>query len=363
MIPRHPRSNRTRWLGAALILLLALSVGAGMQARALAAGTQVKRVGLITPASRTNHGWDQQAVDNITQVGKELGIQVEIADNAGYQDITPILRDMANNKDDLILCHASGYQTVCPPFAHRQHVRVSVIENPKAVTPGLISDVETQAQEVAYLAGVLAGQMTRSGTVGVVASAEPPTWNYMTVGFAEGLKASKPDAKFLYSTIASSGDPYSDSAGAKRVTEQELAAGADIIFGMGDGASFGMLQAVDEHDAKLGPNGDKAWFIDVIGDKRSIDTHHVLLTSVLFDYTNTYKQMIADIEDGTFGKVYTLDVKNGGVHLLDLPPEVPASARAAVDQARQEIIAGKIKVSAISDPAKMHARIKALFPQ
>ncbi len=78
---------------------------------------------------------------------------------------------------------------------------VAVIENPDAVSPGLVSDIETQAQEVAYLAGVLAGKETKSGTVGIVVSGEPPTWNYMTVGFAEGLKAANADAKLLYSVI------------------------------------------------------------------------------------------------------------------------------------------------------------------
>ena len=57
----------------------------------------------------------------------------------------------------------------------------------------------------------------------------------MTVGFAEGLKAvQRQRASLLYSVIGE--DAYDDSAGAKRVTEQQLAAGADIIFGMGDGA-------------------------------------------------------------------------------------------------------------------------------
>ena len=129
-----------------------------------------------------------------------------------------------------------------------------MIENPKAVEPELVSDIETQAQEVAYLAGVLAGQMTKTGRSAIVVSGEPPTWNYMTVGFAEGLKATNGSAKLLYSVIGEAA--YDDSAGAKRVTEQQLAAGADIIFGMGDGASFGMIEAIrdfnKDHDGRAG---------------------------------------------------------------------------------------------------------------
>ncbi len=65
----------------------------------------------------------------------------------------------------LIICHASGYQTTCPKFAEQENVPVAVIENPTAVTPGLVSDIETQAQEVAYLAGVAAGKMSKDEVI------------------------------------------------------------------------------------------------------------------------------------------------------------------------------------------------------
>lgn len=322
------------------------------------AGVAIEQIAVVTPASRTNQGWDQQAADAVEAVAKEAGIQATVAENAGYEDITPVLKDLASNGAGLIICHASGYQTVCPEFAAESNVPVAVIENPAAVKPMLVSDIETQAQEVAYLAGVLAGKVTKTGTVGIVVSGEPPTWNYMTVGFAEGLKAAKPDAKLLYSVIGEAA--YDDAAGAKRVTEQQLAANADVIFGMGDGASFGMIQAIEEHNAQ--PDAQKAWFIDVIGDKKA-EHGDVLLSSVLFDYSGIYKEMINDLKAGTFGKVYTMDVKNGGVRLLDLPEDVGQDVKDAVDEAQKAIVDGTIKVDAISDAEAMKAKLAELFPQ
>ncbi len=343
------------------LLFAALSAGAIRSAVAQegtpGAGEKVTKVAIITPASRTNLGWDQQAVDSMEAVGKKLGFEVLIIENAGYGDITPALKDLKDEGAQLIICHASGYQTVCPTFAQQEGVKVGVIENKDAVTPNLISDIETQAQEVAYLAAVAAGKLTKTGTVAIVTSGEPPTWNYMTVGFAEGLKASNPNAKLIYSVITGSDDPYSDAAGAKRVTEQALANGADIVFGMGDGASFGMIEAIREHNEANPDN--KAWFIDVIGDK-SKDYSDILLTSVLFDYTGIYEEMIKDIEAGTFGKVYTMDVKNGGVRLLDLPDWVPQEVKDAVAAAQKDIVEGKINVSAIGDAEGMKAKLKEL---
>ena len=379
MMTRCVRRQRRRSLvslysfGAALAMLLAVA----LPSLAVAQDDPIDKVAIVVPASRTNGGWDQQGVDNLIAVAEARGLDYEVAEEAGYDDITPILQDLADNGADLIICHASGYQTVCPEFAVQSGVRVAVIENPDAVEPDLIADIETQAQDAAYLAGVLAGQETRTGTVGVVVSGEPPTWNFMTVGFAEGLKATRPDARLIYSVIGEAA--YDDAANAKRVTDSTLAAGADIIFGMGDGASFGKIQAIREFNAAQPPDRH-ARFIDVIGDKSTTDAREILLTSVLFDYTGVYNQMLDNAGAGTFGQVYTMTLANGGVRLLDLPlgggtaspaaavPGTPAATPAAgtvqgaVAAAQQDIIAGRINVSVIGDPAGVRQRLSELFP-
>lgn len=341
-----------------LIAVVALIIGFGISnlAPVIAQDDAVETAAVITPASRTNLGWDQQAADGIDAVAEKLGITSIVQENAGYDDITPALRDLADEGAQLIICHASGYQTVCPEFAETEGVNVAVIENPDAVTDN-VADIETQAQEVAYLAGVLAGLQTQTGTVGVVVSGEPPTWNYMTVGFAEGLAATNPDASLIYSVIGEAA--YDDAAGAKRVTEQQLANGADIIFGMGDGASFGMIEAIREFNEDEANADSPAWFIDVIGDK-SEEYSDILLTSVLFDYTGIYERMINDIPQGEFGQVYTMDITNGGVRLLDLPEGIAPEVSEAVETAEAGIVDGTIEVSAIGDAEGVSTKLEEL---
>ena len=140
-------------------------------------------------------------------------------------------------------------------------------------------------------------------------------------------------------------------------TEQQLAAGADIIFGMGDGASFGMIEAIREHNEA---NADSpAWFIDVIGDKAA-DYSDVLLTSVLFDYTGVYEQIIGNVGTPDFGQIYTMNVENGGVRLLDLPASVSQETKDAVATAQASIIDGTITVSAVGDAAGVKTKLSEL---
>jgi len=335
---------------------LAVCFLAGM---ALAGNPVPEQVGLCIPEAGTDKGWNEQAKIGLEEIADKYGFDMVLGEALGYGDIKPTLRDMVKKGCKLIVTHASGYQTVAPEIAHETGVMVTTIENEKAQTPGLINDIDTEGGPGAYLAGVLAGRMTRTKIVGIVTSAESPTWNRMSAGFAQGLKATCPDCKLLYSLIGEAA--YADAAGAKRNTEDQIAVGADVIFGQGDGASFGMLQACSAKKAK---DGGKAWFIDVIGDKRKIDKADVLLSSVLFDFSVVYDQIIQSIIDGTFGtKTAWVSVPSGAIYLLEPNKAVPAEVRAELDATRDKIAAGGIDVVDIPVPGDLHDYLEKTFPR
>ncbi len=175
----------------------------------------------------------------------------------------------------------------------------------------------------------------------------------MAGGFAAGAKSVNPDLKFRFAQIGQAA--YADSAGGKRVTAQVIAAGADVVFGMGDGASFGMLQAVETAKAPAG--ADKVYFIDVIGDKTPVDKKGVLLSSVIWDFTPTFTQAIADIGAGTFGDAgYNLTVANG-ISLLKTD-KASDEVWAEIDTAQAGVADGSIEVPLTPDRASLDALIK-----
>jgi simple sugar transport system substrate-binding protein len=323
-----------------------------------AAGDPPLRVGLAIPEAGTDKGWNEQGKAGLEIVARKYGFKIELAEALGYGDIKPTLRDMVKKGCELIICHAAGYQTVALEIARETGVKVTTVENHKGVTVGLISDIDTQPQGGSYLAGWLAGKMTRSNVVGIVASGEPPTWNRMSAGFAQGLKASNPSSNLLYSVIGA--EAYSDAAGAKRNTQDQIAVGADVIFGLGDGASFGMLQACS---TKKAGDGGKAWFIDVIGDKRQIDKADVLLTSVVMDMAVVYEEVIKSYMDGRFGQQHWVGMKNGAIYLLELNSAVSISIREELKTVEKKIVAGKIKVVDLPVAVDLHKFLDKTFPR
>jgi len=322
------------------------------------AGDPPKLVGLALPEAGTDKGWNEQGKVGLEIVAQKYGFKIELAEALGYGDIKPTLRDMVQKGCELIIGHASGYQTVAPEIARETGIKVVTVENHRDVSAGLISDIDTQPQGGSYLAGWLAGKMTRSNIVGIVASGEPPTWNRMSAGFAQGLRASNPNSKLLYSVIGQAA--YADAAGGKRNTQDQIAVGADVIFGMGDGASFGMLQACATKKAR---DGGKVWFIDVIGDKRSIDKADVLLSSVIMDMSVVYEEVIKSYMDGTFGQQHWAGMNNGAIYLLELNQAVPDALKEELIVVKKNIVAQKIMVVDIPTAVALHKYLKKTFPR
>jgi basic membrane protein A and related proteins len=119
---------------------------------------------------------------------------------------------------------------------------------------------------------------------------------------------------------------------------------------MGDGSSFGMLQAVEAADGVT--------FIDVIGDKTSIDDQGVLLSSVLWSFDGLYRDAIEDLGNGTFGEQgYELDLENGGISLLQTDL-IDNQTWNEIQDIREQIIAGDIKVPLTEEQAQVENLIQ-----
>jgi simple sugar transport system substrate-binding protein len=341
-----------RLLGAATALV-ALTL-AGTTSGALA---QAKKIAVLVPEQGTDYGWNQQGVDAARAVAEKYGLEFLPAEGLGYGDVRPTLRELAAEGASLMIAHASGYNTAAPEIAAETGVPVAIVDSPEALKEGLIADYTLSGHDGAYLAGRLAAKVTRTGTVGIVVSGEPPSWNSQSAAFAQGVQAESGGVKIIYAVIGPAA--YGDAAGGRRVTESVISAGADIVFGQGNGSSFGMIQAVETTKAT---DGGKVWFIDVIGDKSDLDKGH-LLSSVLWNMVPVYSAMVEDLNAGTFGtKGYQIGLSDDSVALLKTK-HIADNVWGELMQLRDQIIAGGVKVDEIYDAQDVRALMTSVEAQ
>lgn len=353
--------GRRRWLRVSTLVLAATALVAPMATHATdpsaatspAAPIGLDVVGFASPEKANDFGWNQQGLEGAQHAAAAVGARLEVADGIGYDNVGPALRELADSGSKLIIAHAAGYGTIGAETAQQFGVPVLVFNKPDAMQPGLVADVKNSPQEGSYLAGVLAANMTQTDTIGIAASADVTTWNRMAGGFVAGARSVNPDIVVRHSLIGPGG--FADVAGGKRVTDSIIAAGADVILGMGDGSSFGMIQSVETAQPPTG--ADKVWFIDVIGDKSSLDKQGIYLSSVVWDFSSLFEQAMRDVAGGTFGTHgYDVSVQAGNVGLLETPYVTPEAA-AAVEAAKAAILDGSVQVPNIETAAQLQELI------
>src|SRR6202171_4368281 len=340
-----------RTIGAALAVG---AVWAALGAGSCALAAAVKALAIMLPEEPTDFGWNQQAFEAAKAVAAKYHLKFMPATGLGYGDVHAQLRELADDGASLILPHAPAYNAAAPEMGAEKHVPVAITDRPKDSKPGAVADYTLSGHQGAYLAGVLAAKMTQTKVVGIVVSGEPPSWNSQSAAFAQGVRATDPAVRIVYAVIGPAA--YADAAGGRRVTESVIGTGADVIFGQGDGASFGMLQAVE---TKRSTGGGKVWFIDVIGDKSPVDKGN-LLSSVIWNLVPVYSAMIEDIKANKFGtRAYPIQLADDSVRLLH-SKHIPDKVWSEVEVVRTQIIDGKVKIEPIFDAAKVRALMSSV---
>jgi len=200
-------------------------------------------------------------------------------------------------------------------------------------TEGGLSNVTSlmfAEDEVAYLAGVLAGCMTETGTVATVAGVEiPPVVRFVT-GFQNGARSAKPDVVTLNRYIPDFNDP----ATGKVVGQGFIRQGADVIFGAGGNTGNGGLLAAKEA-------GVMAIGVDVDQYLTYPEVKEALLTSASKNVDVAASAAVKSFVEGQLAPGIRLaDLSNGGVGLApyhDWENKIPQECKDRIEAAEQAI--------------------------
>ena len=186
--------------------------------------------------------------------------------------------------------------------------------------------------EAGYLAGVLAGCMSESGTVASVAGKEiPPVVRFVT-GFQNGARSVNPDIVTLNQYIPDFDDP----ATGKVVAQTFINQGADVIFGCGGNTGNGGLLAAKEA-------GLMAIGVDVDQYFTYPEVREALITSAMKNMDVATAAAVKAFAEGQLtAGIQTATIANDGVCLApyhDWVDRIPQGCKDRVKAAKEAIIA------------------------
>lgn len=298
---------------------------------------QVK-VGLILDkGGKDDKSFNSAAYEGATRAQKELGIELKYVEATDVTAMESLHRSFAKKKYNLII--GIG-------FAQTDAVKKVAAQNPEQKF--VIVDGEIQAPNVrsllfaehegSFLVGVIAAKQSKTGKIGFIGGMDIPLIRRFALGYAAGAKYTNPQIKVSENYIGVTGEAWNNPAKAKELALAQFQSGVDITFVAAGASGNGVFDAAEEKKKfAIGVDSNQNWI-----------KPGIILTSMLKRVDLAVYESIAQLTKSQFqaGIVY-LGLKDKAIdYAVDSynSSVLTEVAKNAAEQAKKDILAGKIKV-------------------
>ena len=221
--------------------------------------------------------------------------------------------------------------TVAPDFPDTKFGIIDMVVE----QPNVKSVVFTEDQG-SYLVGMMAGLASKTNTVGFIGGMDIPLIRRFGCGYAQGVKAVKPDATVILNMTGTTPAAWNDPVKGAELAKAQKSQGADVIYAAAGGTGVGVLQtAADEGILSIGVDSNQNYMHP-----------GKVLTSMMKRVDNAVYEAFKEGENLKPG-VNVMDLKAGGVdYAMDennaalVTPEM----KATVDAAAEKIKSGELVV-------------------
>lgn len=266
------------------------------------------------------------------EVEKEFGdrIQTSFVENVPEAaDAERVIRDMVAQGNKLVFGTTFGYmEQMLKVAADSPDVRFEHATGYKSAEN--MRTYDSRTYEGAYMAGVIAGKVTKTSTLGVVASIPIPEVIRNINAFTLGAQSVNPKVKTKVVWVNKWFDPPKEGEAAQSLINQ----GADVLMQNTD--SSAVLQTAE----KAGKFGF-GWDSDM--SKFGPNAH---LGSAVINWGPYYKKAVGEMLEGTWktGPNTWWGVKEGAIDLVSLSDKVPADAKEAVEKVKAGLKDGSFAI-------------------
>lgn len=329
--------HRAVRLAAIAVLNIGVGISSACSAKSGASATDAKafKVALLTPGPISDQSWNGSAYEGLMRIKDSIpGAQVSHIQTKTPAEFEENFRQYGAAGYSLVIGHGFEFQDAAARVGPEFPKTIYITTGGSTVGAN-VAAMSFSFEEPSYLAGIVAGAMTKTGTVGCIGGTELPPVKEAFASFTAGVKSVNPKAKVLVSYIGN----WEDASAGKEQALAQLGRGADIIFQDADAAGLGAFQAVRE--AKT------AYVIGSNANQNEV-APEVTLGSVVIDVPHAFMVVAREVNSGRFKpRIVKLDMKLDVVRWTPNPAlesRIPASAKHAVDSVRTQMLAGKFAI-------------------
>jgi len=289
------------------------------------------KVGLSTDIGGLNdRSFNHLAYLGLQNAEHQLGVQGEVLQSNSDSDYVPNLQTAAAHGDNLVIAVGflmeSAVEKVAKAFPN---TNFAIIDSGPAKPIPNLKSLLFHEQDGGYIAGYLAGLVTKTNVVSTVGGQKIPPVDHYIAGFQAGAKAADPKV----TTLNAYSQSFTNQAACKELALNQIAQHSDVVFQVAGGCGLGALSAAKEKGV---------WGVGVDADQSYLGPF--ILTSAVKKVDVAVFDTIKQIQAGTFkgGTTDFFTAQNNGAGIGKISPNVPAAIVAKLKPIETKIASGQI---------------------
>jgi basic membrane protein A len=291
------------------------------------------RVALLDFGPIGDHGWTYEAHVGAAKMAEKLAyVNLSERENAAGPNASRIMREYADNGYKLILCHSYSFVDAIKELASEYPDVIFMWGGGTEKLAPNAGIYFAKIYEAQYLAGMVAGNMTKTDDIGYVAAL--PT-SEVVIGidsFAKGVASCNPRAKVYVVWVGNWYDPEKENAAALSLIKR----GCDVITHHTDSDATGEAAEMTG-----------TYFIS-FGSNTARFTSDVFLTGAVWNWEPIMTDVAEAVHNGTWdshpGQDWYYGLAEGAVKLAPFSDLVPADLRALVEEKQKAIVKGELVI-------------------
>lgn len=297
--------------------------------------TKSMKVGMVADVGGINdESFNQSAWEGLQKAQKELGVEVKVIESKQASEYIGNIETLADDGMDLIIGVGNTMvEDIKTQANNYPDISFAIIDETYDTIPKNITPILFKENEATFLAGLIAGKMTKTNKVGFIGGMENQIIDRFLYGYEYGVDKSNDEADVQVQFAGT----FADAAKGKSIANQMYSNGVDVILSAAGGTGVGAIESAKEQNK---------YAIGVDKDQSDLAPKNVL-TSALKKVNVGVYDTVKEFKDGklTGGEAKVYGLKEDGVGIPESTKKlVPQDVLDYVNTMSDKVKNGEIKV-------------------
>jgi basic membrane protein A len=324
-----------------VLLLIVLFVAAGCNRvfEKIDDAGGLPRIGIVFDiGGKDDKSFNSAAWEGVKRAASEFDIHLRDVEPGEPSSIEPSMRILAERGYDLIIGVGFAQAPIMEQVARDYpDIKFAIVDG--VIDTPNVASLLFKEHEGSFLVGMIAGLTTKANKIGFVGGMDIPLIHRFQTGYEEGARYANPKVQILYNYVGITDGAWNNPGKGKELAKAQIESGADVIFQAAGNSGLGVFDAaVENQKLAIGVDSNQNW----------VKPGSILTSMTKRVDVSVYNTVKETIEGRFKGGIHLFGLNNEGVgYALDQYNQslIPQPVLDQVEQAKQEIISGKIKVT------------------